>query len=302
MSQEPAGQARSGYIYGFVAFGIWALFPFYWDELSHVDSYEILAHRILWTLPVSLLVLLYLRDVRSALAALANLRTLAVLAFAASLISFNWATYIWAVTNDQILQASLGYFLNPLVNVLAGLLIFKEHLRPLQWVAVALACAGVLVSAISLGEIPVVGLILAVSFGIYGALRKLLTVEAVPGLFIETLLLAPFALGYLIWLWTIGQGVFASLSVSTDLLLIGTGVVTAIPLLCYVAAAQRLPISTVGMLFYLTPSGLFVLAALVYDEPITQVDMVTFGFIWAGLLLFTLERQRHARRMRETAI
>ena len=218
MSQENQAQTRLGYIYGFIAFGIWALFPFYWDELGHVDSYEILAHRILWTLPVSLIVLLYLRDFSSALAAMMNLRTLAVLAVAASLISFNWATYIWAVTNDHILQASLGYFLNPLVNVLAGLLIFKEHLRPLQWVAVVLACAGVLVSAISLGEIPVVGLILAFSFGIYGALRKLLTVEAVPGLFIETLLLAPFALGYLLWLWAGGQGVFANLSLTTDVL------------------------------------------------------------------------------------
>lgn len=295
-------EATAGLLLGLLAFGIWALFPLYWHELDHVDPLQVLAHRAIWTVPVCALVLFYRRELLRTFTVLKDLKTVALLVLSTALISTNWGTYIWSVSNDQILQASMGYYLNPLVNVLAGLTVFGEKLRKGQWLAVALAAAGVLYAALAFDSIPWIGLILAFSFGSYGAVRKLVSVEAVPGLFVETLLTLPVALGYLLWLESQGLGVFLELGVKTDAFLIGGGIVTAIPLLCYVGAARRLPISTVGMLFYLTPTGLFLMAAFLYGEPVGQGDLITFGFIWAALIVFTLERRHHARRRRVTAI
>lgn len=289
-------------IFGLLAFGIWALFPLYWHELDHVDPLQVLAHRAMWTAPVCALVLLYRRELVQAFRAFAHPKTVLLLVLSTTLISVNWGTYIWSISNDQVLQASMGYFLNPLVNVLAGLTVFGEKLRKGQWVAVALAAIGVAYAAFAFDNIPWIGLILAFSFGGYGAVRKLVSVDAVPGLFIETLLTLPVALTYLLWIESQGLGLFMELGLRTDMLLIGGGLVTAIPLLFYVAAARRLPISTVGMLFYLTPTGLFLMAAFLYDEPIGQGDLITFGFIWAALAVFTVERRHHARRRRVTAI
>ena len=295
-------ETRAGLIFGLTAFGIWALFPLYWDRLAHVDAVEILAHRALWTAPVCALVLAYNRELAQAFAVFRQPRILALLVLSVSMISFNWGVYIWSVTHGEVLQASMGYFLNPLVNVLAGLTLFREQLRLGQWVSVGLAAAGVIYAGFAFDTFPWVGVSLAVSFGAYGALRKMVTVSAVPGLLVETLLILPLALGYILWLGQTGAGVFLAGDSETDLLLFGAGVMTAVPLLCYVAAARRLPISTVGMLFYITPSGLFILATTLYGEVVTTSDLITFGFIWAGLILFTVERQHHARRLRETAV
>ncbi|RED53990.1 EamA family transporter RarD [Aestuariispira insulae] len=293
---------RAGLFFGLTAFGIWALFPLYWERLDHVDAVEILAHRALWTAPICALVLAYNRELREAFKVFRQPRTLALLALSMAMISFNWGVYIWSVTHGEVLQASMGYFLNPLVNVLAGLTLFREKLRLGQWFAVGLAATGVVYAGFAFDTFPWIGVSLAVTFGAYGALRKMVTVSAVPGLFVETLLILPFALGYMLWLYQTGTGQFLVGDLSTDLLLLGAGIMTAVPLLCYVAAARRLPISTVGMLFYITPSGLFILATTLYGETVTVSDMITFGFIWAGLILFTFERQRHARRLRETAV
>ncbi len=295
-------ETTQGYLFALLAFGIWALFPIYWHMLDHVDAIEILAHRILWTLPVCAFVLLLMKDTKSVLIPFKRPKLLFLLAISTTLIATNWGVYIWSVTHDKIMQASLGYFLNPLVSVVAGLLLFKERLRKGQWLAVGLAITGVLVAAFSAGEPPWIGLILAFSFGIYGAIRKIIPVESVPGLLIETLLIAPIALGYLIWLEINGLGSFSHLTITTDVVLAGTGLMTAIPLLSYVAAARRLPISTVGMMFYITPTGLFLMAAFLYGEPITNADLITFGFIWAGLAIFTVERHHNARKNREIAI
>lgn len=299
---EALRESRAGLIYGLTAFGIWALFPLYWQQLEHVDAVEILAHRALWTAPVCALVLVYHRQLAEAFKVFTQPKVLALLALSTAMISFNWGVYIWSVTHDEVLQASMGYFLNPLVNVLAGLMLFGEKLRKGQWFAVGLAASGVVFAGLAQETFPWVGISLAVSFGAYGALRKLVPVSAVPGLLVETILILPIAAGYILWLWQAGAGNFLMGDLETDLWLLGAGVMTAVPLLAYVAAARRLPISTVGMLFYITPSGLFLMATLVYGEAVTISDMVTFGFIWAGLILFTLERQHHARRLRETAL
>lgn len=295
-------ETTKGYIYGLFAFGIWGLFPLYWHILDDVDAVEIIAHRALWTIPVCAIVLIWLKTFKAALAIFKQPKLILLLCLSTALIGLNWWVYIWSVTNDAIIQASIGYFLNPLVNVLIGLLLFKEHLRRGQWVAVSLAAIGVLISTVSSGEPPWIGLILAFSFGAYGAIRKMISVDSVPGLFIETLLVAPLALGYLIWLEFNGVGSFSNINTTTDLALMGAGIMTAVPLFSYIASARRLPISTVGMLFYITPSCLFLLATFLYDEPVTTIDLITFGFIWVAIAVFTIERQHNAHKNRETVI
>ena len=302
MSEIEKSETTKGYIYALIAFGIWGIFPLYWHLLDHVDALEILAHRALWTLPVCALVLLWLKKFKSSLGVFKQPKVILLLSLSTTLIAANWGIYIWSVTHDAIIQASLGYFLNPLVNVLAGLLIFKEQLRRGQWLAVSLACIGVIFAFIAGGQPPWIGLALGLSFGVYGAIRKLIPVDSVPGLFIETLLIAPFAAAYLIWLELNGASVFTRIDLTTDILLLGAGIMTAVPLFSYVAAARRLPISTVGMLFYITPSCLFLLAAFLYNEPIILTDLITFGFIWAALAIFTVERHHNARKNRETTI
>jgi len=295
-------RARAGVLLALVAFGIWALYPLYWKNLPHVGAVEIMVHRALWTAPICLAVLVYSRRLGELTAIFRRPRVALVLAASAGFISVNWTLYIWAILHDRVLEASMGYFLNPLCNILMGLLVFRERLRPWQWAAVGLAAAGVLFAGFGLSSFPWVAVILAVSFALYATLRKLVPVEAVAGLMAETLWAMPLALGYVIWLGMTGQGQFLNGSLTTDILLMGGGLATAIPLICYVGAARRLPISTLGMLFYLTPSGLFLLGVFLYREPVTAVDMATFGLIWAGLAIFTWERQNHARRLRETVV
>eukprot|EP00752_Nemacystus_decipiens_P000374 g374.t1 len=293
----------AGYGFALSAFVTWALFPLFWNLLDGISALEILAHRVLWTLPVCALALIAVRRLAEIRAALSNPRTLLFLGLSTALISVNWGVYIHAVTSGHVLDASLGYFLNPLVNVLAGMLLFGERLRPLQWAAIACAALGVAGAAVAVGEVSWIGLAVAFSFGGYGAVRKLIDTPAIPGLLVETLLLLPLSAGYVIWLGVEGSGVFLQGDRSLDLLLIASGLVTAAPLMFYVAGARRLPMSTMGMLFYLTPTGLFLLGTLLYGEPVSEGDLISFGLIWLGLAVFTYDLQRYARRKnRATAI
>ncbi len=300
--ETDAARARTGVLLALLAFGIWALYPLYWKNLSHVGALEIMVHRALWTAPICLGVLVYSHRLGEVTAIFRQPRVALVLLASAGFISINWTLYIWAITHDRVLEASMGYFLNPLCNILLGLLVFRERLRPWQWVSVGLAAAGVLVAGFGLSSFPWVAVILAISFAFYATVRKLVPVEAVAGLMAETLWAMPLAVGYTVWLGLTGQGQFLHAGPLTDILLLGGGLATAIPLISYVGAARRLPISTLGMLFYMTPSGLFLLGVFLYQEHVSLVDMVTFGLIWAGLALFTWERQNHARRLREVVI
>ncbi|WP_420549674.1 EamA family transporter RarD [Curvivirga sp.] len=295
---EQDNQGRAGVIFALIAFGIWILFPFYWNELRDVDPMEILCHRILWSIPVLYIIMILNKSTGEIARVFRSPKMLLLLSLSTVVITINWGLYIWSVANDLILQASLGYFMNPLANVLAGLVVFREQLRKWQWVSVGLAVAGVVISVLYAGVFPWIGVVLAVSFGVYGAVRKLVDVDAVPGLCVETILLFPFATGYLIWLYMQGTLGFLHLDLKADALMLGAGFVTAMPLVAYVAASKRLPISTVGMLFYLVPSGLFVLATQYYGEEIHTGDIITFAFIWASLVIFTWERRYTARRNR----
>jgi chloramphenicol-sensitive protein RarD len=292
----------AGYAFALSAFGIWALFPLFWNLFEGVSAFEMLAHRVMWTLPVCGVALIITRRIDEVRAIFASPRTVLFLCLSTLLISCNWGVYIWAVTTGHVMDASMGYFLNPLVNVLAGLLLFGEKLRRLQWTAIAFAAVGVAGAGIAMGEISWVGLTVAFSFGGYGAVRKLINVPAIPGLLVETLLVLPLTAGYVIYLTVTGTGAFLQGDMTINGLLVISGLMTALPLLFYVGGARRLPMSTMGMLFYLTPTGLFLLA-LAYGETVTRGDMVSFGLIWTGLAIFTYDIQRNARRKnRATAI
>ncbi|MBN2125484.1 MAG: EamA family transporter RarD [Deltaproteobacteria bacterium] len=277
---------RAGVFYGLAAFCFWGLVPVYFKAVGHVPPFEILCHRIVWSVAVTALLISIGRDWRGLRAALASGKVLPVLFLSAALAATNWFVFIYAITTNRVLQTSLGYFINPLVNVLLGMIFLKERLRPLQGVSVLLAAAGTLNLAFSYGEFPWIALTLAFSFGLYGLLRKTVRIESVNGLFVETTLISPLALAYLVFIGARGGGAFGSVDGWTTLLLVLAGMVTSFPLVWFTCAARRLPYTTIGFLQYLAPSLQFLLAVLVYHEPFTMTHLVTFALIWSGLVVF----------------
>lgn len=282
---------RTGILLAVATYGSWGLFPVFWKLLAHVAPLDVLASRILWSTAFALVVVLASRRKRETLLAIvASPRKLLLLAASGVAISVNWFTFIWAVTEGHVLQASLGYFLNPLVVVGLSVAVLRERLRPAQWAAVALASLGVAVMAVRLGTLPWAALLLAGSFALYGLARKTVPLDPVTGLTVETLLLAPVAaLVLLVW------GDPVPLDLGTHALLAAGGVVTALPLISFAAAAHRLPFSTLGFFQYIAPTGHFLLAVLVYGEALTPTHIVTFGCIWAALALYAADMLRHIK-------
>lgn len=290
-------QGRAGIAYGLAAYLIWGFLPAFFKLLADVAATEVVAQRIIWSVAF-LAVLIAAKGSFPALrAAIANRKALVILCATALLIAVNWLIYVWAVVNGHVLESSLGYFLNPLVNVAMGVLLLKERLGRAQIVAVALAAIGVTVLAFGAGGGLWISLSLAFSFATYGLLRKIAPVESLEGLSIETLLLAPFALGYLWWLSSRGEMAFGA-DGSITLLLMAAGVVTAVPLLLFAAAARRMPYATLGLLQYLAPSIQFLLAVFAYGEPLTTAHMICFAFIWTGLALYAGNGMLEGRRRR----
>jgi chloramphenicol-sensitive protein RarD len=277
---------RDGFAFGLAAYGAWGIFPVYLKAVARVPVLEVLCHRVAWSVPL-LLALSWrqdrLADVRGVLR---RRSTLAALTASTVLIAVNWLVYIYSVVNGRMLESSLGYYINPLVNVLLGVVILHETLQRLERVAVALAAAGLLWLALHLGQPPWISLVLALSFGLYGLVRKMTPVGALTGLTVETLLLFPLALGTLAWKLTHGQARFLSGDTRLDVLLLLAGPFTAIPLLFFAGAARRLPLSTLGFLQYLSPTLQFLLAVLAYGEPFRRAQAGAFAFIWAALVLF----------------
>jgi chloramphenicol-sensitive protein RarD len=287
---EPASRAGLGY--GLAAYGFWGLVPIYFKAVASVPALEVLAHRVVWSVVVLASVLSVQRRWREVWAVLRDRRTLAVLAVTTVLVGGNWYIFIWAVANDRVLQASLGYFINPLVNVFLGVVFLRERLSRAGVVAVALAAVAVVWLTAQAGELPWVSLVLAFSFGLYGLLRKTATVKPVPGLMVETSLMAPPALLYLGLVASRGGLYFGTGSPRLDLLLIAAGLVTALPLLWFTAAARLLPLATLGFLQYLAPTGQFLLAVLAFGEPLTRDRLLAFGLIWVALAIFTAAQLR----------
>jgi chloramphenicol-sensitive protein RarD len=286
----------TGILYGLAAFGTWGLVaPVHFKLIAAVPPFEVLAQRIVWA-TLLVLAILFVRGRRRELAgALGSPRILRALTVSALLVGVNWLVYIWAVSTDHMVQASLGYFINPLVNVALGIVFLGERLRPLQIAACAIAALGVLILAAAGGELPWISLSLAVTFGFYGLIRKTLKVEPLTGFCIESLILFPAALSYVLYLALSGATVFLKGDHLLDLLLVLTAATTSAPLVWFAAAAQRLKLSTVGLMQYLAPSCLLALGVLLYGEPFTGVHAVSFACIWTALALYSADAFRAAR-------
>jgi chloramphenicol-sensitive protein RarD len=285
-------------VYAASAFLIWGISPIYWKALRPVPALEIILHRMVWSFFFLVPLVIIMRRWQEFKDTLKNYRTLLILLFTALIVGGNWLLYIWAVNADHLLQASLGYYINPLVNVLLGMVFLKERLRPPQIVAVLLAAAGVLYLTVYYGEFPWIALILAVSFGIYGLIRKIAPVGSLVGLTVETLLLSIPALVYLFYLDSHGAGSFLRVSLKVDLMLMGCAVATAMPLLFFTLGARRLYLSTVGFLQYIAPSCMFVLAVFLFREPFSKAQVVTFIFIWTALAIYSTDSVWYFQKFR----
>ena len=287
---------RKGVAYGVAAYGMWGLFPIYFKALSGIPALEVLAHRIVWSV-VLLVPLVLVRGQWTELRrVISSKKTLATLILTTVLIAINWYLFIWAIAHDRVLEASLGYFINPLINVMLGMIFLGEKLSRPAAVAVVLAGLGVSVQVVMVGELPWIALTLAFSFGLYGLLRKTAAVGAVVGLTVETsILMLPAAL-YLAWARRTGGLYLGSGDLSTDVLLVLAGAVTAAPLLCFTSAARLLPLTTLGFLQYIAPSGHFLLAVLAYGEVLTTGRIITFVCIWLALAIFTTDQIRRSKK------
>lgn len=298
IGRPPRDQTTVGLAYGITAFTIWGVMPIYFKLIRDVPALEILGHRVLWSVVFCVVMLGTGRRWAAVWAIFANRRRLAVFAATTLLLSSNWLIYIWAVNTDRLLETSLGYYINPLLNVVLGLVFFSERLRPWQWAAVALAALGVANQTWQLGTLPWISLCLAGGFGAYGLIRKIVPVDALEGLTAETMLILPAALGYLAWLATDGSVAYLTRGLSINLLLTLAGVTSALPLLFFTEAARRLKLTTLGVLQYIGPSGHFLLAVFVYGEPFTSAQLMTFACIWTALAIYTGDgwRAQRARR------
>jgi chloramphenicol-sensitive protein RarD len=293
---------RHGTLYGASAYLLWGLFPLYWPLLEPSGALEVLAHRVLWSLVVVVVLLAATRRLATVQAALADRRRLLMMTAASVLIAINWGTYIYGVTHDRVLETSLGYFVNPIVTVLLGVLVLGERLRPAQWTALGAAFVAVVVLTVENGRPPWIALALAFSFGGYGLLKKTAGVGAVAGLAVETAVLLPVAAAYVAVLGVSGAGTFGSGGAGHAVLLALSGLVTAVPLLLFGVAASRIPLTTLGLLQYLAPTIQFVLGVTLFDEPLPLAKLLGFVLVWAGLALFTADLVRHSRRQSRFAV
>lgn len=288
---------RLGVFAGLAAYLIWGLVPVFFKQIAEVPAAEIIAHRVLWAMVLMTAVIGFGRGFGDALRIARIPIQLARIALASALVISNWLVFVWGVNNGHILETSLGYFILPLFNVALGVLVLKERLRPLQWLAVLLAATGVAIEVTRASGLPWIALVLAGTFGIYGLLRKQLPLDAASGLFLETVCMTPPALAWLAWLSISGQNHFGggpALLNGRDLMLIATGAVTAIPLLMFAVAARRLPLTMMGFLQYLAPSITFLLAVFVYDEPLGLNRALAFTVIWIGLAVYSFDLVRSA--------
>jgi chloramphenicol-sensitive protein RarD len=289
-------ESRRGFLLGVSAYAIWGLFPLYWPLLEPAGAAEILAHRIVWSLVTMAVLVAVLGRTAAFRRVVADRRVVLLLALAAGLITVNWATYIWGVNNGHVVETALGYFINPLVTVLMGVFILGERLRPWQWAAMGVAGLAVVVLTVDYGRLPWVAMVLALTFGSYGLCKKQAGAPAIESITFETMLIGPIAFAYLVVLGAHGHSNFASHGVGHALLFTTTGVVTAIPLICFGGAAIRVPMVTLGLLQYLTPILQFALGVLYFHEDMPAGRWVGFALVWVALAILTVDSLRHHRR------
>lgn len=289
-------ERRRGLILGVLAYASWGVVPLFWRQLRAIDAVEILAHRAVWGLVAFAALTLGTGQAAAVAVAVRQPRTLAILLGSGLLLAANWGLFIWATLSGHLVQASLGYFINPLVSVALGVGFLGERLSRRMQAAIALAAIGVAWLTVASGGLPWIALTLALTFGVYGLIRKVIAVPALVGSTIETAVMAPFGVAYLAVLAARGEGALGHVDARTHGLLVATGVVTALPLAWFTAAARRLPLSTVGLLQYLAPTGQLITALAVFGETLPRDRLIAFGFIWTALALFTIELVRGRRR------
>ncbi|UCI18141.1 EamA family transporter RarD [Mesorhizobium sp. B2-1-8] len=289
-------KARRGFLLALGAYLLWGLLPFYMKAVAHLPLAEVIAHRIVWSVPIAAAVLIWAGRTADFKAAIRSPRTIAMAALTAALISVNWGIYVWAIAVDRTVETALGYYINPLVSVVVGALLLGERLDRLQIAAVALAAVAVAVLTIEGGKLPWVSLALAFSFAAYGFFRKTLPIGPSQGFLLEVLLLSVPALGYIIFLIATGQDHFVSSNGSDTALLIGCGPVTAVPLLLFAFGAKLLRLSTIGIMQYIAPTMVFLIAVLIFDEPFGTTQAIAFALIWAALAVYSWSMLATARR------
>ncbi|MGC5031593.1 EamA family transporter RarD [Micromonospora sp. DT229] len=289
---------RLGYLYGLAAYLMWGFFPLYFKLLRPASPLEILAHRVIWSVAFVALLLGAMRNIGFLRALLRRPRALAGIGVAATLIGLNWFTYIYGVNSDRVVETALGYFINPLVVVLLGVVVLRERLRPGQWLALGIGGLAVAVLTVDYGRLPYLALILALTFGGYSLVKKQLGLPAAEGLFVESAVLALPALGYLGWLAATGEATFGQVSTGHTLLLVLAGALTAIPLLLFAGAANRLPLTALGMLQYVAPILQLGCGVLIFHEPMPPARLAGFALVWLALIVFTVDGLRQARRTR----
>jgi chloramphenicol-sensitive protein RarD len=288
-SPASAAAARKGALAATLCYFLWGLVPLYWRQLSSVNPIELIAHRHVWSLALLVILLGFQGGFRDVGTALRQPRTVARNLLSACFLTGNWLVYVWGVNTGHVIETSLGYFLVPLVNVAAGRFVLHEHLRRAQWIAIGLAGAGVALMIAQLGEPPWIALAIAATWGAYSLMRKQSALGAIAGLTLETLLLAPVAVGFLIWQHHLGRGALGQADLRTQLLVLSSGVITAIPLLLFGYGARRIRLSTLGLLQYLAPSVQLMLGIWVYHESFSRARALSFSFIWAALALYTAD-------------
>jgi chloramphenicol-sensitive protein RarD len=290
MSASPAlknEDSLSGFLFALSAYLLWGFLPIYMKALAHISPIEVLAHRVIWSLPIAIGVLLWLGRTNDLKVALRTPRMLGMGMATAALISVNWGIYVWAIGSGHALEAALGYYINPLFSVFLGRVLLGEQLRSGQWAAIGLAALAVCILTISAGKLPLVALSLTLTWGIYAYLKKSLPIGPNQGFTLEVLLLSPFAFGYAISMGFLGEGHFLMGGGSDTLLLIGCGVVTAVPLMLYANGAKKLRLTTIAMMQYIAPTMIFLTAVFIFDEPFGQDRAIAFPMIWAALVLYT---------------
>ncbi|MFF3491182.1 EamA family transporter RarD [Streptomyces sp. NPDC002795] len=292
---EARKEARTGLLNGFAAYGMWGLVPLFWPLLKPAGAVEVLAHRMVWALVVVGLALLFVRKWGWARELIRQPKRLGLVTIAAAVITVNWGVYIWAVNSGHVVEASLGYFINPLVSIALGVLLLKERLRPAQWAAVGTGVAAVLVLAVGYGQPPWISLVLAFSFGTYGLVKKKVNMSGLESLAAETTVQFLPALAYLLWLAAQGRSTFGTEGVGHAALLASSGLITALPLVCFGAAAIRVPLSTLGLLQYLTPVLQFVLGIWYFHEAMPAERWAGFSLVWLALAVLTWDALRTAR-------
>ncbi len=298
ISAQPSKNEDSaaGFAYALAAYGLWGFLPLYMKALAHIPPVEVIAHRVLWSLPIALAVLVCLGRTADLRRALATPRMLAMGAVTAALISVNWGIYVWAIGTGHALDAALGYYINPLFSVFLGRVLLAEMLTRAQWMAIALAFVAVAILTVASGTVPWVALTLTVTWGFYAYLKKSLPIGPNQGFTLEVLLLTPFALAYVVWASATGQTHFAAGSLNDTALLVGCGLVTAVPLMFYANGAKGLRLTTIAMLQYIAPTMIFLTAVFVFDEPFGMARAIAFPMIWTALVIFTAALVNSRRR------